>query len=118
MWLEYRMHLFTRGQVSVGVHVAPTQKFQPGPGLRLAVAFDDEAPVVVNLHADESLASWERAVADGVKVLTSRHTIAEPGYHVLKVRPLDPGIVLQKLVVNTGAARMSYLGARGPGAPR
>jgi len=122
MWLEYRMYLFGQGKVTVDAYLAPTQKFQPGPGLRYAISFDDEAPQVVNLHADQSLAAWEREVADGVKILTSQHAIARPGYHVLKFWALDPGVVIQKLVVNTRTPRRSYLGppesARGPLAAR
>ncbi|MBE3123378.1 MAG: glycosyl hydrolase, partial [Planctomycetes bacterium] len=122
MRLEYHMYLFSQGAVSVEVYLASTQKFQPGPGFRYAMSFDDETPQVVNVHADESLAAWERAVADGVKVLTSRHTIERPGYHVLKFWAIDPGLVLQKLVVNTGGVRPSYLGppesARGRAAAR
>jgi len=122
MRLEYRMYLFGRGTVSVDAYLAPTQKFQPGPGLRYAISFDDEVPQVVNLHADQSLAAWEREVADGVKILSSKHSIAQPGYHVLKFWALDPGVVIQKLVVNTAAKRASYLGppesARGPAAAR
>jgi hypothetical protein len=110
MRLEYRMYLFSQGSVSVDAYLAPTQKFQPGSGFRYAISFDDEAPQVVNVHADESLGAWERAVADGVKVLTSRHAIARPGYHVLKFWAIEPGLVLQKLVVNTGGLRPSYLG--------
>jgi hypothetical protein len=110
MRLEYQMHLFSQGDVSVDVHLAPTQKFQPGAGLRYAVSFDDEAPTIVNVHADDSLAAWEKSVADGVKVLTTRHAIARPGAHVLKLWAVDAGLVLQKVVVYTGRPRPSYLG--------
>jgi len=116
MRLEYWMYLFTKGTVSVEAQVAPTQKFQPGSGFRYGVSFDDEAPQVVNLHRDESLAAWEREVADGAKVLTSKHSIAAPGYHTLKIWALDPGVVIQKLVVRTTAPRRSYLGP--PESPR
>ncbi len=108
--LEYRMYLFSTGTVTVDAYLAPTQKFQPGTGLRYAISFDDQTPQIVNLHADDSLAAWEREVADGVKTLSSKHAIAQPGYHVLTFRPLDPGMVLQKLVVRTTAPRRSYLG--------
>jgi hypothetical protein len=33
-----------------------------------------------------------------------------PGYHTLKIWMFDPGIVLQKIIVNTGGLRPSYLG--------
>ena len=59
MRLEYAMHLFSQGPVKVLVTLAPTQKFQAGPGLRYAISFDDEAPQVVNVHADESKRSVE-----------------------------------------------------------
>jgi hypothetical protein len=110
MRLEYQMHLFSQGPVSVDVHLAPTQKFQPGAGFRYAVAFDDETPQVVNVHADDSLGAWETSVADGVKILTTPHAIARPGRHVLTVWSLDPGLVLQKIVVYTARPRPSYLG--------
>jgi hypothetical protein len=111
MRLDYRMYLFSKGQLNVEFQVAPTQKFQPGGGLKFAVAFDDQPPQVVNLHADDSLQAWEKSVGDGATVLTSRHEVAAPGYHTLKVWALDSGVVLQKIVVNTAARpRPCYLG--------
>ena len=104
------MYLFTPGTVRVSAYFAPTQKFRPGPGFRYGISFDDEAVQSIDVHADTSLQAWERSVADGVTVLTSTHVIARPGYHVLKFRSLDPGLVLQKLVVDTGGLRPSYLG--------
>ena len=103
MRLEYaRAPLQRRRRSACDAYLAPTQKLQPGPGLRYAVSFDDEAPQVVNVHADGSLAAWEKTVADGVTVLRSKHVIAAPGPHVLKFWAIDPALVLQKLVVDTG----------------
>ena len=115
MRLEYRVHLFREGSVDVAVHLAPTQKFQPGPGFRFGVSFDDEPPQVVNVHADESQAAWSRSVADGVTVATSKHTV-KPGAHVLKLWALEPGLVFQKIVIDAGGVKPSYLGP--PESPR
>ncbi len=116
MRLEYELHLFHDGPVSVHAYLAPTQQFRPGPGLRYAVSFDDETPQIVDVHADGSLAAWEKAVADGVMVRSSNHVLARPGPHVLKFWTVDPGLVLQKLVVDAGGVRPSYLGP--PESPR
>jgi hypothetical protein len=110
MRLEYRMYLFSAGRATVSLQLAPTQKLQPGAGFRVGVSFDDEAPQVVNVHADESLAAWERSVGDGVTVVGSQHAVAAPGYHTLKIWALDPAVVLQKIVVGTGRVHPSYLG--------
>ena len=116
MRLEYAMYLFTAGEVTVEANLSPTQNFQPGPGLHYAVSFDDEPPQIINVHADKSLKAWERSVADGVTVLESKHAIARPGPHVLKVWALDPGLVFRKIVVDTGGLKPSYLGP--PESPR
>lgn len=116
MRLEYQMQLASKGKVVVHVTLAPTQKIQPGPGLRYAISFDDDAPQIVNLHADRSEKAWERTVSDGATVLTSEHVIESAGKHTLKFWVIDPALVLQKLVVDTGALRDSYLGP--PESPR
>lgn len=98
------------GATSVDVYLAPTQKFLPGDGLRYAISFDDETPQVINVHASYTQAEWERSVKDGARVLTSKHVLTRAGSHVLKLWAIDPALVFEKLVVNKGATRQSYLG--------
>jgi hypothetical protein len=116
MRLEYPVYLFSAGKVKVQATLAPTQKFQPGAGLRYAVSFDDEAPQVVNVHADSSERHWAQTVSDGVAQLVSEHSIARPGAHTLKFWALDPGLVLERLVIDAGGMKPSYLGP--PESPR
>ena len=108
--LEYQMYLFKEGTVSVDVYLAPTQKFQPGSGFRFGISFDDETPQIINVHAVDTQAEWERSVKDSIRILTSKHVIARSGYHTLKYWIVDPGLVLEKLVVDTGGVKPSYLG--------
>ena len=65
----------------------------------------------MNIHADESKPYWSRTVLDGVAEFTTTHAIAKPGAHVLKFWALDPGVVLEKLVVDAGGLQPSYLGS-------
>jgi len=114
--LEYPIQLFGAGPVKLHTILAPTQKLQPGAGLRFAVSLDDEAPQIVNVHADESREHWSRTVLDGVAEFVTEHAVANPGPHVLKYWALDPGLVLEKLVIDAGGLRPSYLGP--PESPR
>lgn len=112
--LEYRISLAQAGPVTVSAYLAPTLDFTNTTGLRYAVSIDDEAPQIVNLHtgmkSGEGNMVWERAVANSILLKTSQHNVAAAGPHVLKFWRVDPGVVLEKLVVSQGDVPASYLG--------
>jgi hypothetical protein len=108
--LEYKMYLFDSGPVEVEAILSPTLNFVPGRGLRYALSFDDQPPQIIDALANHSQKDWEETVKDGVRKMKSKHTVAQPGYHTLKFWMVDPGVVLQKLVVNLGGVKPSYLG--------
>ncbi|WP_254244209.1 glycosyl hydrolase 115 family protein [Hymenobacter sp. BRD128] len=112
--LEYRLSLAQAGPVTVSAYLAPTLDFTNTTGLRYAVSIDDEAPQLVNLHTglnpDNGNRPWERAVAENIILKTSQHNVAAAGAHVLKFWRVDPGVVLEKLVVSQGTVPASYLG--------
>ncbi len=108
--LEYNIHFFDTGMAKVTVYLSPTQDFTGGSGLRYAISIDDEIPKIINIHEDKSLRGWETTVANNINYQTTQHKISEHGMHLLKFWMVDPGIVLQKIVVDLGGVRKSYLG--------
>ena len=104
------MYLVHSGTVEVAAALAPTLNFVPGRGLRYALSFDDQAPQMVDALATNSVADWSRAVEDSVREVKSRLSLTAPGYHTLKFWMVDPGVVLQKIVVDLGGVQPSYLG--------
>jgi hypothetical protein len=108
--LEYQIHFFSKGEVKVKAHLSPTLNFHNNQGLRYAVSFDDEPPQIVNMHANKTFQDWEESVRNNVAVEVSKHVLNESGKHVLKFWMVDPGVVLQKLVIETGEVKPSYLG--------
>jgi hypothetical protein len=113
--LEYKMYLFTTGQIEVNPIVAPTLNFLPGRAVRYGISFDNEEPQIITLvsgdfNARNGNRDWEKSVSDNYRIGKSMHRIADPGYHTLKIWMVDPGMVLQKIVVNTGGVKPSYLG--------
>jgi hypothetical protein len=108
--LEYQMYLFGPEKVEVEAVLSPTLNFVPGRGLRYAISFDDQPPLVVDALARNSLSDWETTVKDSVRKVRSSHTLSGSGYHTLKFWMVDPAVVLEKLVVNLGGVKPSYLG--------
>jgi len=108
--LEYRMYLFRGGKADVNAIISPTLGFVPGRGLRFALSFDEERPTVVDALEHDTNRDWETAVKNSVRTVHCTLTVAGPGYHTLKVWMVDPGVVLQELIVDMGGLRPGYLG--------
>ncbi|AKD05468.1 glycosyl hydrolase [Pontibacter korlensis] len=108
--LEYDMHLINSGEVNVQVLVSPTLNYNDSEGLRYAFSIDDAEPQIVNIHKDNTTQSWDEWVANNIIVTQSKHKVEKPGNHVLKVWMVDPGVVIQKIIVETEGAKPSYLG--------
>jgi hypothetical protein len=81
--------------------------------LRFAVAMDGEKPQVVNVSTDggdEHNAQWKENVLRNAAVLKTHHHVEGAGMHTLKVWRVDPGVVLDKFVVDLSEVKPSYLG--------
>lgn len=108
--LEYDVWLSSTGDLNVELQLAPSLDFQSGEGLQFAISFDDSPPKVLRLETMANQANWNRAVSDGVRRVTSTHTIKSPRHHVLKLWRVTPGVVFERIVIDTGGVRPSYLG--------
>jgi len=107
--LEYQLYLSDAGIVQVHAYLAPTLPFH-NEGLRYAVSIDDEKPQIIDMNKGYTEMVWGKWVADNIIDKTSTHRINKPGVHVLKFWRVDAGVVLQKLVVDAGGLKESYLG--------
>lgn len=108
--LEYELNLTDTGTVKVETYISPTIDFTNTDGLHYAVSIDDEQPQIVNINADKSEAGWSKDVSNNIKILTTTHQLSKPGKHILKYWIVDPAVVLQKIVINAGGEKPSYLG--------
>ncbi|QOG04294.1 glycosyl hydrolase 115 family protein [Flavobacterium sp. MDT1-60] len=110
--LEYDVHLFSTGEVKVHAYFSPTINFSVHDGLKYGIAIDNEKPRIINFNEKDSDKTWNKAVADNIKIITSSHTIEKTGNHTLKFYGIDPALVLQKIVIETDSGKIleSYLG--------
>ncbi|UUU31525.1 glycosyl hydrolase 115 family protein [Streptomyces sp. CA-210063] len=114
--LEYEVGLLSAGEVTVWAYVSPRNPALATGGLRYAVSFGDDTPRTVDIHAvtgaDDGLMNkqWARNTSDNVNVTATRHTIGRPGVHRLTFWMVDPTVVLQRLVIDTGGLTPTYLG--------
>jgi len=127
--LEYDFYTFDAGKARILLYALPTMPLHEGRHLRYAVAIDGGAPLAVDMQAagpqeiDDPLAAvptgganvdavhtWERNVLRAAALAVSDATVSAAGKHTLKIWMMDPGVVMDKIVVDFGGLAPSYLG--------
>lgn len=110
IYLEYDINFESKGEFEVQLLLAPTLNYNHNKGLRYEISFDDGTPQVINFngHYKGELGQWQ---SEHIIKSITKHQISQPGKHTLRFRVLEPGIVLEKILINTGGLKPSYLGA-------
>ncbi|MGW5234066.1 glycosyl hydrolase 115 family protein [Streptomyces nodosus] len=113
--LEYEVTLLSPGEVTLWAEVSPRNPALATSGLRYAVSFDDAKPQTVDIieatgSDDGSMnIQWARNTSDNVNRTSTRHRLAA-GSHRLTFWTVDPTVVLQRLLIDTGGLPQTYLG--------
>ena len=103
--LEYDLYLFRSGAFQLHVDCLPTQPVAPRRGVRLAISVDGSEPQVLG---DRPRPSAD--VLANLRRYAATLPIERLGHHTLTVWMVDPGVILDKIVLYTGAPSDSYLG--------
>jgi hypothetical protein len=110
--LQYEVYVYDTGAVKVNCYFSPTLNFHNTPdGLQYAISIDNEQLQIISINKeDRNVRTWENWVANNIIIKTSSHNISTTGKHVLKFWMVNPAVVLQKLVIDLGGVKPSYLG--------
>lgn len=103
--LEYDLYLFSQGEFPLRLDCLPTYPVNPGDSVRLAVALDGGQPQVLDPKKCSTA-----DVLSNLRRFTTNLTVTQSGRHTLTVWMVDPGVVLDKIVLYTSASKDSYLG--------
>jgi hypothetical protein len=110
--LEYEVYTYSEGEAKLQLYFSPTLNFHnSATGLQYAVSIDNETPQMASLNKDDSKnRTWEQWVANNIILKTTQHKLLKPGKHTIKFWLVDAGIVLQKIALDFGGMKPSYLG--------
>lgn len=108
--VEYDFYAFNAGSVTVYTYAIPTFPLHSGCGTRFGVMIDDGLIKYASNDAKEYSSEWKENVAVNASVNAIRLTVDKPGKHTLKLICKDPGVIVQKVVIDFGGMKRSYLG--------
>lgn len=115
-YLEYDFSLFKHGEMEIQIYLSPTLNYKKQDGLKFAISIDNAAPQTINMHEGETRPDWtyprwwNQSVTDHIKFKSVKQSVQNAGLHTLKIWMIDPGIVFQKIVIDAGGLKPSYLG--------
>jgi len=108
MSLEYDIDFAAEGDAHLILMFAPTLNYNDYKGLRYSVQLGSQPAKTVNINSQYrgELGQWQRN-----PIIESRTVVkTTAGRSTLRVRLLDPGMALEKIVIDRGGAGKSYLG--------
>jgi hypothetical protein len=104
--IEFDMHLFKAGEFELHIDCLPTQPVSPGRGVRLAASVNDGGIILLGnqprRYPDDVLTNLRRCVTPV--------SIDHPGRHTLAIWMVDPGVIVDKVVLHTAKPPDTCLG--------
>lgn len=108
MVLEYDIDVPEETPAKVILRFSPSLNFNL-TGLRYAIAFNDEEEQIVNINGDFNGETGHPLHREHIIDSETVHTL-KSGLNTLKIRPLDPNLSLQKIMIDLGGLKHSFLG--------
>lgn len=108
--VEYDFYTFNTGTATVYTYALPLFAIDKEHDTRYGVMIDDEWIHRPTTAAKEYSATWLTNVIRNSVINISHMNIDKAGKHTLKIFCIDPGVVIQKIVIDLGGMKKSYLG--------
>lgn len=104
--LGYDFYLFNRGECELHIDCLPTHPISPDRGVRIAVSLDGAAPMLLNSPPPQ----YPIDILTNLRRFTTQLNINSPGRHTLTIWMVDPGVIMDKIVIHTTKPQDSYMG--------
>ncbi len=105
--LTYSIKTYSVGEVSLKVLLLPNHPVGGG-SLRYEIAIDDEPFQIVDYTTLFGSEEWKQNVLRNGSVNTTYHNIKKEGVHIVKIRALDDGVVLDQFMLDFVKNRKYY----------
>ena len=107
---EYDFYTFNGGNATVHVYALPLFPINSKHDTRYGIMIDDGMVQWMTTSAKEYSSQWRLNVFRNSTISTINVNFDKPGKHTLKLICADPGMIIQKVVIDFGGMKRSYLG--------
>jgi hypothetical protein len=108
--LEYDIYTYNSGVVEIHSFVLPVFAINSFRAAQYAVSIDREPRQIIDFSVPEYSTQWMENVRRNASKNITRHYIDKPGKHTLKLWMVDTGMAYDKIIIDLGGLKMSYIG--------
>lgn len=106
--VSYNFFTFSGSPAEVKVYTLPTFPLNKNYSMRYAVSVDDGAAQILDFKTVGRSEEWKQNVLSNSAVRSVQLPTLKPGKHVLHIYMIDPGVILDRMVINLDKTKPFY----------
>jgi hypothetical protein len=107
---EYDFYCFNTGWVDIYSYTLPTFPINSQRRCLYGVSIDDGPPLLVDFETRHRSEAWKQNVQRNQSENITKHFIPKSGKHTLRIWMIDTGVFMDKIVIDFGGMKKSYMG--------
>src|SRR5699024_325245 len=99
-YLKYRFYTYDKGPAEITIFTLPTHPVNNSVGMRIALSIDDGHIDTLSYQTRGRSEEWKKNVLSNHARSVLKYDFEDSGWHTIKIYPLDPGVVLDQIMVS------------------
>ncbi|MCW3806930.1 glycosyl hydrolase 115 family protein [Plebeiibacterium marinum] len=111
-FVEYDFHTTSTGEVTIYTYMLPLFSKDKSHSTKYGVQIDNKEKVIHHNDVKEYSKEWANNVLRNSAIDKTIVNIDKAGLHTLKIFSVDPGMIIHKIIIDTGGLKDSYIGPK------
>ena len=109
--IEYTFDAGAADSVTVQVYTVPTFPLYNGRSNRFGISVDDQPAIIAKNEPREYSVAWkDQVLRNGTVAVAGFFVQPTAGSHTLTLTLGDPGVIIQRIIINWGGLQKTYVG--------
>jgi hypothetical protein len=106
--LSYNFYTFNASPAEVKFYTLPTSPLNKNFEMRYAISMDDGPATILNFKTVGRSEEWKQNVLSNSAMRSVKIPLLPAGKHVLHIYMVDPGVILDRMVIDMGGLKPFY----------
>ncbi len=99
-YLKYKFYTYSKGSAEITVYTLPTHPVNDAAGVRMTLSVDGGEKDTLSYKTEGRSETWKQNVLSNHAQSVLKYDFKSAGWHTLQINPLDPGVIIDHIMVN------------------